>query len=127
MTCLKEHSEHLLPQVNCRYLLSEDLTSTCKGLIILITFFEQSSVKSVKISDLIGAKKHPVLPCFHALHKEIWNPICCVHIMGTPPLITCVDTQLEEVKYVAVPCFQISTARPFAFPPLVNGHQLVVV
>ena len=52
-----------------------------------------------------GREQGPVAAFDDALHEQIWNPVGCVHVVGTTALVTGVFAKIQEFFYVQVPGF----------------------
>lgn len=81
----------------------------------------------MEVWAFVGAEEGPTLAAFHALHEEVRNPVCGVHVVGTTALVSGVDAELEEVLDVIVPGLKVGAAGATTLAALVDRDELVIV
>ena len=102
-----------------------DLAITRLLLVVLVPLLERLSNQIVKVWRVIGTEQSPILVFRDSLHKQIGDPIRCVHVMRTPTIVASVFAKVQKLFNVQVPCFQIRANRAFAFTALINSYRRV--
>ena len=94
MPSLKEHFEHGLPKIDRRNGLGPDFSFFRFGFIVYVLILESFTIKVVQIRNFITAEKCPILPGFHSLHEQVGYPVCRVHVVSAPTVVTGIFSEL---------------------------------
>ena len=88
MAGLKQHTEHLAPQLHrWHFAMQSQFTTRSFGFIFLITRFKRLASQLMQVWSFIRREQRPVAFTGHPLHKQIRNPVSGIHIVSTTPLI----------------------------------------
>ena len=80
----------------------------------------------MQIFHVTRAKEGPFAAFFHALHEQIRDPVCRIHIMGTSPFIPGVLPQLQKILNIQMPRLEIRTHCSLALTPLIYGNRRII-
>ena len=103
VTCFEDHLKHAFPEFDGGHLAGPDFSIFSHFFILCIAKLKCFTIKIVQVRCLISTEKGPVLARLHALHEQVWNPVCRVHVMTAATLVTGVLTKLKKVFNVVVP------------------------
>ena len=127
MPGFEQHGQHLAPKIaGLNGAVGLDFSARSFLLIDHIGILKRCSKQVVQVRHAIGGEKRPDALFHHAAHKQIGNPVCRVHIVGTAAVIPCVLAQLHEFFNVKVPRFQVGADGTFTLAALINCHGCIV-
>ena len=124
---LKQHRQHLAPELRRRHLL-EQRHRAFGGFFFVsdISGLKGTTELLVQVRHVRGREQRPFAVVHDALHEEVGNPVCRIHVMGATTVIAGVLAQLEEFLDIEVPGFQIGADRALALAALIHRHRRIV-
>ncbi len=127
MASFKQHGQHLAPHVGCLHGFAWlDFAALGFGFVGHVSRFELGTEQVVQIRHIRRREQGPLAFFHHTTHEQVWNPVGCVHVVGTTAVVAGVLAQLEEFFDVQVPCFEVGTHSAFALAALVHRYCGVV-
>src|ERR1043166_3903870 len=107
MAGFEEHGQHLAPERDGLDASPEfDSPLIRHPLVFLITLLESNAEKVVEIGNVARAEQSPMRIHLYALHEQVWNPICRVHVMRAAAFIAGVLPEFQKVFDIQVPGLQ---------------------
>ena len=94
VTGFENHLQHAFPKVDRRDPFTMQLTGLNLGFVSEVALFEFSAVGLMQIGCFARPKQRPILTSLHPFHEQVRNPVRGVHVVGAPPVVTCVFAQL---------------------------------
>ena len=127
VTRLKQHGQHLAPQVSGlnragRFYLS----ACCLFFIGQIGLFKCGAKLVVQVWHVVGRKQRPLAFLHHPSHEQVWNPVGGVHVVGAPAVVTGVLAQFEELFNIQMPGFKVGANSTLALATLIHRHSRVI-
>ena len=127
MTGLKQHGQHLAPQI-CRLQSFGRLDQALLGLcfVVGIGLLKLTAEFIVQVRCGGRGEQCPFTFFHHAAHEQVGDPVGGVHVMGAAAIVPGVFAQLQKLFNVQVPSFQVGANSAFALTALVDSHRGVV-
>jgi len=89
MARFKQHGQHLAPQAERRDGLGHAHFAARRfGFISRVGLLESATGQIVQIGYFSRTEERPVAAFHHALHEEVWNPVCGVHVVRAATVVT---------------------------------------
>src|SRR3989344_9009811 len=83
MPCLEQHAEHFPPELLAgNYLVLPYFSIADFFLIFKIFLLELAAIGIMEIRNFLRREESPCFIIHYALHEQVRNPVCCVHVMG---------------------------------------------
>src|SRR3989338_5577314 len=117
MSRFVEHCYHLSPEVfRPQFAKKTNFPPFRLRFVLPVPFLKLLAVEIMQIGNLFRRKKRPRTVLYDPLHKEVWDPVGGVGIMGSPPVVAGVFPKFQEVLNIVVPGFKINAggAAPLA-------------
>ena len=93
------------------------------GFGLFVRDLEVVAVKVRQRGNVAGVEQRPHRVGFHALHKEVGNPVGEVQVVGAARAVAGVLAEFEEAVDIRVPWLEVHAAGALALATLVDGSD----
>jgi len=127
MPGLKKHRKHFSPQLHrLDGLVKLEFATGCFCFVGGIGLLKGPADFLMQVHTVRWRKQGPGAVFHHPLHEQVGDPICGIHVVGAPTIVTGVFAQLQKLFDIKMPGLKVGTYRTLAFAALIDRHGGVI-